>query len=56
MVGFEDIRYYMSKDDRFGVVKKPVWYMYAWGYQAVIASLEPFKYCPWCAKELSKPA
>ena len=53
-VEFQDIRYYKSEDDRFGVVKKPGWYMYAWGYQGVIASLEPFKYCPWCAKKLEK--
>ena len=28
--------------------------MYSMGYERPIDSLEPFKYCPWCAKKLGK--
>lgn len=32
---YQDIRYYKSEDDRFGIVKRPGWYIYGWGYQVL---------------------
>jgi hypothetical protein len=54
-VDYNDIRYYRPEDDRFNAVKQAGWYIYDMGYQRPVASLEPFKYCPWCLKKLVKP-
>jgi hypothetical protein len=40
-VDCQDIVYCKPEDDRSGVVKKPGWYIYAWGYHAPVVSLEP---------------
>jgi hypothetical protein len=39
----------------FNAIKKPGWYMYSMANERPITNLEPFKYCPWCAKKLAKP-
>jgi hypothetical protein len=54
-VDYDDIKYYRLIDDNFHRIKKPGWYIRSWAYDGPTASLEPFKYCPWCAKELTKP-
>ena len=54
-VDYNDIRYYRQEDDRFNAVKKAGWYMYSMGYERPVASLEPFKYCSWCAEKLVQP-
>jgi hypothetical protein len=48
----QDIVYCKLEDDRYGAVKKPGWYIYAWGYHGPKVSLEPLEYCPWCSKKL----
>ena len=53
-VDYNDIRSYRPEDDRFTAVKKGGSY-YDMVYQRPIASLEPFKYCPWCSKKITKP-
>jgi hypothetical protein len=42
------------EDDRFNAVKKQGWYI-GHGLDGPIASLEPFRHCPWCSKKLAKP-
>jgi hypothetical protein len=54
-IDFNDIRYCKPEDDRFNTVRKAGWHMYSMGYERSIASIEPFKYCPWCSKKLAKP-
>jgi hypothetical protein len=49
-----DFEYYRVEDDNYGVITKPVWYIRDAQYDRPIASLEPFKYCPWCTKKLKK--
>ena len=46
VVDYNDIRYYRPEDDRFNAVKKAGWYVHPMGVG----------YCPWCSKELGKPA
>ena len=53
-VDYNDIRYHKPEDDGFNAAKKVGWYMYSMGYERPVASLEPFRYCPWCAKKLAK--
>lgn len=53
---YNDIRYYRPEDDRFNAIKKQGWYIRSWAYDGPIASLEPFQYCPWCAKKLLQPS
>jgi hypothetical protein len=52
-VDYKDIRYYRPEDDWFKAVKKQDWYIRSWAY-GPIASLEPFRHCPWCSKKLTK--
>lgn len=47
-----DFKYYRVEDDNYGAITKPDWYIRDAQYNRPIASLEPFKYCPWCAKKL----
>ncbi|HEY7080656.1 MAG TPA: hypothetical protein VH500_13205 [Nitrososphaeraceae archaeon] len=54
-VDYNDTRYYRPEDARFNAVKKAGWYIYSMGYERPVASLEPFKYRPWCSKKLAKP-
>ena len=51
-VDYNVIRYYRPEEDRFSAMKKAGWYMYSFAYSGPIASLEPFKYFPWCEKKL----
>jgi|SRR3954451_23698120 hypothetical protein len=32
-------------------VRKAGWYIRSWVYDGPLASLEPFKHCPWCSKK-----
>jgi hypothetical protein len=54
-VDYNDIWYYRPEDDKAKAVKKAGWYMYSLCYDRPIVVLEPFKYCPWCARKLAKP-
>ena len=49
-VDYNDIRYYRTEDDRFNEVG-----VRSWAYDGRIASLEPFRHCPWCSKKLANP-
>lgn len=53
-IDYNDIRYYRPEGDRFNAVKKAGWYIYDMGHKRPNASLEPFRYCPWCSKKLAK--
>ena len=46
-VDYKDIRYYRPEDDKFNAMKAG-WYIYSLSYERPIASLELFRYCPWC--------
>ncbi len=48
-VDYKDIRYYRPEDDKFNAMKAG-WYIYSLSYERPIASLELFRYCPWCIR------
>ncbi|MGC2427245.1 MAG: hypothetical protein WA421_09430 [Nitrososphaeraceae archaeon] len=49
----QDFRYFKAKEDSYNAITKDGWYIRDAQYDRPIASLEPFKYCPWCSKELN---
>jgi hypothetical protein len=53
-VNYDDFAYYRVEDDSYGAITKPGWYIHNAQYNRPIASLEPFKHCPWCAAKLAK--
>ena len=52
-VDYEDFRYYKVEDNVYHSIKRQVG-TYDYQYSAPIARLGPFKFCPWCVKELKK--
>jgi hypothetical protein len=51
----DDIFYCKAKEDSYDAITKDGWYIRDAQYNRPIASLEPFRYCPWCSKKLAKP-
>jgi hypothetical protein len=51
-VDYDDFAYYKAMEDSYRAITKDGWYIRDAQYDRPIASLEPFKYCPWCSKEL----
>jgi hypothetical protein len=53
-IDYNDIKY-CKPENEVNPIKKAGWYIYSLSYRRPIITLEPFKYCPWCSKKLSKP-
>jgi hypothetical protein len=53
-VDYDDFCYYRAKEDSYNAITKDGWYMRDAQFNRPIASLEPFRYCPWSAKQLKK--
>lgn len=53
-VDYDDFAYYRTTEDSYHFITKDGWYIRDAQFDRPIASLEPFKYCPWCAASLKK--
>jgi hypothetical protein len=51
-VDYDDFKYYRVEEDNYGAIIKPGWYIRSAEFDRPIASLKPFKHCPWCAAKL----
>lgn len=49
---YDSFHYYRVEDDNYRAITKPGWYVRNAESNGPVASLKPFKHCPWCAKEL----
>jgi len=48
-VDYNDICYYRAKEDTYNTITKDGWYIRDAQFVRPVASLEPFKYYPWCS-------
>ena len=53
-VDSDDFCYFKANEDAYHSITKDGWYIRNSEFNRPIASLEPFKYCPWCSKELRR--
>jgi hypothetical protein len=51
-VDYDDFCYYRVGEDSYNSITKDGWYIRNAEYDRPIASLEPFKRCPWCGTKL----
>ena len=51
-VVINDFAYYKVEEDSYHSINKDGWYIRNATYIRPVASLEPFKFCPWCGKKL----
>ena len=53
-IDYDDFCYYKAAEDFYSSISKDGLYIRDAPSDRPIASLEPFKFCPWCAKKLKK--
>ena len=53
-VEYRDFAYCEAEEDTYRAITKDGWYIYNTQYNRPLASLKPFKYCPWCAAKLKQ--
>ena len=49
-VYYDDFRYYRLEDSGHRPIKKAGWHLHNIQYDRLLASREPFKYCPLCSE------